>query len=584
MSLTTKTHIPDGTWTLLGNAILSGNEIKVLAIAAYEDDFESYSIGVTPTGWITVLGTLTVQSQAGQQVARQSNPGLWQGAYYNSADFDDGTLVIECVNTSGGRWNSLLGFNPSAANGYDIMFAPSNINRLYVGGIPTNMVGANTPLAVDRQSAENPTTPFLIKTHKFTQSGGNVEIRNWVDGDLKFDFLDNFKKWGSNKIGVQGFSGDTDYGFIKFYEIKTGGFSKVFTPQSITKLNRICLSRDLTAGRRKNLSEILEYNVDGGGWSAVPDDGFINVAATISVGVRANSTLENDYDASEDLSIISLDIEIDGVWDPDPLTPDPATNLAVEAVTRTDARVTWTDSANADFYRVYFNNVNDFNTASVGAFVEQGNGAGTISGLSPSTQYWFWVVAEAEAGALSAVAGPVTVTMPAPASDDLVIQDIKDALYAWAVARVAEVGSTATVIWEFGDGPRPALPFVVLNLIGPRMTGGSDHQSDTGVGDQIFIQQGMREITVSVNVYSSDDSLSLATKLHTSLNNKQYIDQLSADKIGIGAVNDVLDLSEFLETEWERRSQFDFIIFAALNEEYTSPIIDQVDYDNNILP
>lgn len=160
---------------------------------------------------------------------------------------------------------------------------------------------------------------------------------------------------------------------------------------------------------------------------------------------------------------------------------------------------------------------------------------------------------------------------------------IRDALYDWAAAVVAAVGSTAQVKFQSEDGPRPEPPFVVLNIMGPRMTGGSDYQSPDSPVDQTFHQQGMREFTISVSAYAENDSLTLATALHTSLNNPLYFEQLAAADIGVGAVNQVNDLSQFLETRWERRSQFDFMIFSAVDEEYTGATIETVEYENDIL-
>jgi hypothetical protein len=157
------------------------------------------------------------------------------------------------------------------------------------------------------------------------------------------------------------------------------------------------------------------------------------------------------------------------------------------------------------------------------------------------------------------------------------IAPIKKALYDWAV-RVT--GGTA--IFEYGDGPKPGKPFVTMNIIGPLKAGFTDSVRGKDTGDLDFEQTGQRAFTVSVNVYDDSDAISWASKLQTSLDNPVEIDTFARADIGLGDAGDVNDLTEILETKYERRAQFDFTIFVASNIDFTNDVIETVNYQNNL--
>ena len=69
-------------------------------------------------------------------------------------------------------------------------------------------------------------------------------------------------------------------------------------------------------------------------------------------------------------------------------------------------------------------------------------------------------------------------------------QYIKDAIYDWVAAVVAEEGRTDLVVWDYEDGPRPKPPFVSLEFTGSSTPGtpnfsqvdvDSDNPEDNGV-------------------------------------------------------------------------------------------------------
>jgi len=157
------------------------------------------------------------------------------------------------------------------------------------------------------------------------------------------------------------------------------------------------------------------------------------------------------------------------------------------------------------------------------------------------------------------------------------ITALQDALYDWAYAV-----TNGTIVWQYGAGSKPGKPFVAMNIVGPRRTSFTDDEVPE-TGDLKFRQQGMREFTVTVNVYDDADAVTVASMLQSSLDNSVYIEQLQGNGIGVGNVGGVTDLTQLLDTEYERRSQFEFTIFVAYNYEFSQDVIESVQLENNIL-
>lgn len=572
-----KIIIPDGTWALSGDAALDGNAVKVGAVPTYSEDFESYSDGELPAGWVEVVGTFRVATYLGQKACRILPPVNWGGAYYGGQQFNEGTLEVECLGATS-RYNPFINFNPSVASGYALQLLPGSGSYVYSGGLPTNFVGLNTPQLIERLGpVENPTPPFLLKIHKYKRPAGAMEIRKWIDGDLVGDALEVDEKWEDYYLGIQGYL-SAYYGHVKFYEMKTGGFSFTVTPYQLTKLLRIGISARLQAAIKKSLSEILEYKLDGGSWFPVPDDGYINAAATTSLSVRSNLKLTNDFDASDSLYVDAVSMEIEGQWDAPATPPDTPTNPGANPLTDSAIRVTWEDSvtSNVIYNRIYRNTANDFGTAELCGFALQGAEHFHATGLDPDTKYWFWIVAIDENNVASSETTGVDATTY-EADQALNLSAVQKALYDWAV-RI----TNGTVIFDYEDGTKPEKPFVTMNLIGPMKPSFTDSVRGKDTGDLDFEQSGQRAFTVSLNVYDDKDAITWATKLQASLDNPVEIGILSEADIGVGDVGDINDLTEILETKHERRAQFDFTIFVAVNILFTNYIIEDVNYQNNI--
>jgi len=398
------------TLTPTGDAAVSGNALTVAAAASYLDDFESYGIGATPTGMTTVAATATVASSSGQKVMRVV-AASWGGVYYTGATFADGCFVATALAVAA-RMNTVARHNASAARGYPMQLLASFVQM--GDSIPTNFVSLNSPLRIQQDGITMPAVPWTTKIQTFTEAGSNVQVRMWLNDVLRFDYLDSIRKWPAGNLAAQAFVGTTDYSAWAFYPVKTGGFTATLTPNSVTSLTRIVIEWDSENSVPKRTSEVFEYQIDGGAWTALPDSGYINAACTATIGIRANSTLKNGYDSTGAVSVNSIAVEIDGQWDAYvPPAVNAPTGLAAGTPTSSSVPLTWTDAASpAAFVDVYVA-TSELGSYSLAEVATQGDQAVTVYGLSPATAYWFKLKARSTEGATSSFTAAVTATTAA---------------------------------------------------------------------------------------------------------------------------------------------------------------------------
>lgn len=251
-------------------------------------------------------------------------------------------------------------------------------------------------------------------------------------------------------------------------------------------------------------------------------------------------------------------------------------NFYVEVRGSRSLWLTWDDVEGAELYLIYIGETDDFSAADLVQSVSQGTEVAALDGLIPEHEYFVWVVARAgESTGEPSV--PVQVTTLAAAGGALDIPSLKNGVYSWAVG-VLEAAEelTTSVIWANQNGARPQGKHIQLGLAGPMISGASDSISPTAEAGQVFEQKGLRSFLVSVNLYApaSEDALGLISRLQSSLSNPVLRLPLESAGIGVSRVADARDLSAFLETRWETRIQFDFVIFATLRDEVVQDLIE----------
>lgn len=123
-----------------------------------------------------------------------------------------------------------------------------------------------------------------------------------------------------------------------------------------------------------------------------------------------------------------------------------------------------------------------------------------------------------------------------------------------------------TVVWERQDAIRPALPYISLSI--QEIEDESGHQPDVSFDGSLRTLTYRNIATLRVRVFSNTDAsmgyLRDAIKYRYKLNGKLT---LSDAGICIRSIENIIDFSEMIDTNFELKAQANFII--AYSEEAT---------------
>jgi len=110
-------------------------------------------------------------------------------------------------------------------------------------------------------------------------------------------------------------------------------------------------------------------------------------------------------------------------------------------------------------------------------------------------------------------------------------QQIKDAIYDWVAAVVAEEGRTDPVIWDNEDGPRPKPPFISLEFIGTSTPGMPDYsmvEVDPDNPEDQGVQKVSRFVRRALTMYAfGKGALDLLETIKASYEEDKYIEMLA---------------------------------------------------------
>jgi len=138
----------------------------------------------------------------------------------------------------------------------------------------------------------------------------------------------------------------------------------------------------------------------------------------------------------------------------------------------------------------------------------------------------------------------------------------EDAIYDWAVA---SLGVGVNAIWDKPGSPRPAKPYVTLNILGgPSLVGDrAEHQYKTlDTWEYNFV----KKFTLSINIYADDNHLNLMQKIINSFYLESKLEILQLKGLALWGYDGPADLSALIETEWEFRSHID--VFMSYGEAF----------------
>jgi len=135
-------------------------------------------------------------------------------------------------------------------------------------------------------------------------------------------------------------------------------------------------------------------------------------------------------------------------------------------------------------------------------------------------------------------------------------QYIKEALYDWVAAVVAETGRTDPVIWDHERGPRPVPPFVSLAFVGGE-TPGMPNYNRVKNGVQYITRYVKRSLTMYA---FGEGSFDLLETIKASIERADYMERLGNKQLVIPYALEVKENPVARGTEWEVGAMFDFYV------------------------
>lgn len=169
---------------------------------------------------------------------------------------------------------------------------------------------------------------------------------------------------------------------------------------------------------------------------------------------------------------------------------------------------------------------------------------------------------------------------------------IRTAIFQWARDR-SGVGS-GKVLWVNQPTPRPAEPFLTLQILSRGRARGFDQVKEVQNGNVIertYI--GLREMIVQVGIYTvpADDdtdleALEMLEQALGALSAQQVVDSFRTANLAFLDHEDIMALDEQLGERWQRRATADvrFSYRSVLFDDGTDPVPDDGTFIENVEP
>ena len=119
-----------------------------------------------------------------------------------------------------------------------------------------------------------------------------------------------------------------------------------------------------------------------------------------------------------------------------------------------------------------------------------------------------------------------------------------------------------------GKGGRPTAAHCSVDTMSIKSVGIEELKLVDRLGDDDIdsTRSGYREIMFSLNFYFAN-AMDNAEQIKIGLTRNSILEFLRAAGLGLGTRSDVRDLSEVLESGWEERAQFDFVLSAISTDD-----------------
>jgi hypothetical protein len=136
------------------------------------------------------------------------------------------------------------------------------------------------------------------------------------------------------------------------------------------------------------------------------------------------------------------------------------------------------------------------------------------------------------------------------------------------------------VIYWQPNAPRPTVPYITLFLASV-VSVGQDWTAPDSDANGIVNMKGDRQFTLSIQAYGADP-LTILENIRTSLQKATVLDTLRANGIAFYQALTINDITELVDSEWERRASLD--VLFGIGQIYTdSPgFFDEVEVEETI--
>jgi hypothetical protein len=141
-------------------------------------------------------------------------------------------------------------------------------------------------------------------------------------------------------------------------------------------------------------------------------------------------------------------------------------------------------------------------------------------------------------------------------------QYIKDAIYDWAAAVIAEEGMTDPVIWDHDDGPRPEAPFISLTFTGTSTPGSPNYRMvEVTPENPGGVQTISRFVRRSLTMYAfGKRAMDLLETVKASIEREVYIEMLAKKGLAIPQALDVRENPNIYSGSTEEAAIFEFYL------------------------
>ena len=145
------------------------------------------------------------------------------------------------------------------------------------------------------------------------------------------------------------------------------------------------------------------------------------------------------------------------------------------------------------------------------------------------------------------------------------------AIITWIAGNITDITATK-VVWDKQAAPRPALPYVTVNIMPPVDETGMIPESGYTATDVWTMTHRFR-IGVSINIIANENYLAKMQQLIISLDKDSVRTALKAAGLYFRYAEDSVDLTELLDSGYEFRIQKDFVFgYVATTTEAINEI------------